>query len=314
MRLLVLVTLATMAASAHSFSLPPGVDMREIKYLMSIVDPPTCGCVLPTACEVHIPNAHFVGLRCNGQQVRFCCKRKRNPNAKTNFRLTPELVEKTTTTSDRVEPECYCVETSKCRTEKVDFSFGKSCGFGFVRCCGDGLISQVEEEDISHKDNTVVEEMTTVLQPDNLRGKVSDHASTRVQLGDHFVPRREDRNITQTDKNTTQTVVDEVKKLPEKVEVFRPPPKEKVTVVTPADPQVKVVTSQSRDSTGTRNSPKGPPLSRKEQEETYRSYMKFVEYHNELFRRQQARRRWQQQQQDSGFLSAMFKSFSDMLG
>ena len=56
---------------------------------MSIVDPPTCGCVLPTACEVHIPNAHFVGLRCNGQQVRFCCRRKKNPNAKTNFRLTP---------------------------------------------------------------------------------------------------------------------------------------------------------------------------------------------------------------------------------
>ena len=198
---------------------------------------------------------------------------------------------------------------------KVDFSFGKSCGFGFVRCCGDGLISQVEEEDISHKDNAVVEEMTTVLQPDDLpRGNVSDHASTRVQLGDHFVPRREDRNITQTDKNTTQTVVDEVKKLPEKVEVFRPPPKEKVTVVTPADPQVKVVASQRRDSTGKWNSPKGPPLSRKEQEETYRSYMKFVEYHNELFRRQQARRRWQQQQQDSGFFSAMFRSFSDMLG
>ena len=56
---------------------------------MSIVDPPTCGCVLPTACEVHIPNAHFVGLRCNGQQVRFCCRRKKNPNAKTSFRLTP---------------------------------------------------------------------------------------------------------------------------------------------------------------------------------------------------------------------------------
>ena len=184
-----------------------------------------------------------------------------------------------------------------------------------MRCCGDGLISQVEEEAVSQKDNAVVEEMTTILQPDDLpRGNVSDHASTRVQLGDHFVPRREDRNITQTDKNTTQTVVDEVKKLPEKVEVFRPPPKEKVTVVTPAHPQVKVVASQRRDSTGKWNSPKGPPLSRKEQEETYRSYMKFVEYHNELFRRQQARRRWQQQQQDSGFFSAMFRSFSDMLG
>ena len=59
---------------------------------MSIVDPPTCGCVLPTACEVHIPNAHFVGLRCNGQQVRFCCKRKRNPNARNNFRLTPGMM------------------------------------------------------------------------------------------------------------------------------------------------------------------------------------------------------------------------------
>ena len=185
-----------------------------------------------------------------------------------------------------------------------------------MRCCGDGLISQVEEEDISHKDNAVVEEMTTVLQPDNLRGNVSDHASTRVQLGDHFVPRREDRNATQTDRNATQTVVDEVTKLQEKkdVEVIRPPPKEKVTVVTPADPQVKVVASQRRDSTGKINSPRGPPLSRKEQEETYRSYMKFVEYHNELFRRQQARRRWQQQQQDSGFFSAMFRSFSDMLG
>ena len=63
--------------------------VSQPRYLMSIVDPPTCGCVLPTACEVHIPNAHFVGLRCNGQQVRFCCKRKKNQNARTNFRLTP---------------------------------------------------------------------------------------------------------------------------------------------------------------------------------------------------------------------------------
>lgn len=225
------------------------------------------------------------------------------------------------TNSDNAEPECECVEGSKCRTAKVDFSFGKSCGFGFVRCCGGGgRISKVEKEDEnegeddSQKDNAVVEEITAVLQPDDhAKGNVGDHASTKVQLADHLVPRKE--------RNTTKSGVDEVAKMNEeedivqekKVGVIRHHPKEKVTVVTP-DPQVKVVTSQSRDSTGRRNSPKGPPLSRKEHEETYRSYMKFVEYHNELFRRQQDRRRWQQQQQDAGFFSAMFRSFSDMLG
>ena len=31
MRILVLVTLAAMATLTHTFSLPPGIDMREIK-------------------------------------------------------------------------------------------------------------------------------------------------------------------------------------------------------------------------------------------------------------------------------------------
>ena len=238
------------------------------------------------------------------------------------------------TTPARVEPDCDCVEASKCRTDKVDFSFGKSCGFGFVRCCGGGgLISEKEEEedgDVSQKqnsvlrsafagwegiqkDNAVVEEITTVLQPDDrAKGNASDHASTRVQLADHFVPKRKDGNTTQAGVDVVVTEEEDVGQ-EEKVEVIRPPPSEKVTVVTP-DPQIKVVASQSRDSTGRRNSPNGPPLSRREQEETYRSYMKFVEYHNELFRRQQARKRWQQQQQDAGFFSGMFRSFSDMFG
>ena len=84
-------------------------------------------------------------------------------------------------------------------------------------------------------------------------------------------------------------------------------------MVTPG-PEIKVVASQSRDSTGRRNAPRGPPLSRREEEETYRSYMKFVEYHNELFRRQQARRRWEQQQQEGGLFSGVFRSISDMFG
>ena len=221
------------------------------------------------------------------------------------------------TTSDPAERECECVESSECRTDKVDFSFGKSCGFGFVRCCDDGIIREQQSEDVSGKDNAVVEEITTVLQPDaQTEGRnASDHPSTRVQLADHFVPKKEERNTTEETSTDVVTKLQQEEETvqEEKVEVVRPPPKERVTVVTPG-PEIKVVASQSRDSTGRRNAPRGPPLSRREEEETYRSYMKFVEYHNELFRRQQARRRWEQQQQEGGLFSGVFRSISDMFG
>ena len=82
----------------------------------------------------------------------------------------------------------------------------------------------------------------------------------------------------------------------------------KVTVVTPAPAPAPVVVavSQSRDDTGLRTSPVKPPLSRE------MMTRRFVQYHNELLRR----RRWQQQlqQQDTGLLSNMFRSFTDMFG
>ena len=88
------------------------------------------------------------------------------------------------TTSDRAaERECACVESSECRTDKVDFSFGKSCGFGFVRCCHEGIIREQQTEDVSGKDNAVVEEITTVLKPDDqTEGR---NASERAQLLRH---------------------------------------------------------------------------------------------------------------------------------
>ena len=35
--------------------------------------------------------------------------------------------------------ECQCVEYSQCSEDKMDFTFGKSCSFGKVRCCKKAL-------------------------------------------------------------------------------------------------------------------------------------------------------------------------------
>ena len=84
----------------------------------------------------------------------------------------------------------------------------------------------------------------------------------------------------------------------------------KVTVVTPAPAPAPVVVavSQSRDDAGLRTSPVKPPLSRE------MMTRRFVQYHNELLRRRRWQQQQQRQQQDTGLLSNMFRSFTDMFG
>ena len=43
----------------------------------------------------------------------------------------PKVPEKMPESNDH----CHCIESSRCPTEKMDFTFGRSCSIGFVRCC-----------------------------------------------------------------------------------------------------------------------------------------------------------------------------------
>ena len=202
-------------------ALPFPIDLREVRQLMAIVDPPTCGCVgapgqvvIPGGpfCQIHVPGAEYVGLRC-APGSKFCCRRKKigapatfnlkeiaaqipnNLRAQvmkeapaavsdklrdlivsqeerekvkvkpaTEVRIEKEAQEEPVAIQaeepkeEKVEDSCSCVENPRCPQDNQDFTFGKSCSFGYVRCClrpGDKLIDvetdALEEPEEDHE-------------------------------------------------------------------------------------------------------------------------------------------------------------------
>jgi hypothetical protein len=346
------------ASVAHGLSLPPGFDMREIKYLLSVVDPPSCKCAPPTACEVPIPNAHFVGFRCNGYEKRFCCKRKNKANTSSRLKLVPDLVlkekimqgldlvekqgaegaketiekelkeilieevrretsnddrDKVETTTEVVaetelnaeDGNCSCVESSKCSSNRMDFSFGRSCGFGFVRCCGggggEGEAKKTEEdvfelEIVEDKDRFIIGDGNSP-RLDTEYKKEERVNKPATSLGEEMVPKK---NFTRHSRPDVLKVLPPRSSSEE--EGFSGPRTGGPLI---AKPTIEVSGANSRFII----SNKASGVANKEDE--YAKYVKFLHYQNLLRQRQMeaARRRMQQSQQQGAM--GYFYSMAD---
>ena len=42
----------------------PGFDVKEVMRLVATVEPKTCGCIAPQACNIRIPYSSFIGINC----------------------------------------------------------------------------------------------------------------------------------------------------------------------------------------------------------------------------------------------------------
>ena len=72
--------------------------------------------------------------------VRIC--NKQTHSCRTHLMAHPVEIEKTETVrNDR----CHCIERSQCPEEKMDFTFGKSCQLGTVRCCSHEIVQEKQE-------------------------------------------------------------------------------------------------------------------------------------------------------------------------
>ena len=72
--------------------------------------------------------------------VRIC--NKQTHSCRTHLMAHPVEIEKTEIVrNDR----CHCIERSQCPEEKMDFTFGKSCQLGTVRCCNYEIVQEKQE-------------------------------------------------------------------------------------------------------------------------------------------------------------------------
>jgi len=251
-------------------------DLTEIKNLLRIVNPQSCGCALPPSCPIAIKGAHLVGFRCNqAAGFEFCCERRipgtstRIPNVKelksmlpkgvtgnpqneqvfkvaeeiaqeavdsgkdleslllndesaTDIRIKPAdtVVIPNVHNADRRdananEPFCSCLLGHTCSIGGADFSFGKSCKFGSVRCCGQAVLEHIQSggeermetemekqkmganaEEVTEKDNvehvikTEIEEeiRNEEFQPTENKEKVTIVTSMVHQIPINIVP------------------------------------------------------------------------------------------------------------------------------
>ena len=59
----IILFLATFALFGPVEALP-GFDVKEVMRLVATVEPKTCGCITPLACNIRIPYSSFIGINC----------------------------------------------------------------------------------------------------------------------------------------------------------------------------------------------------------------------------------------------------------
>jgi len=75
----------------------PQFDLREVKQILNLVDPKTCGCRPREHCEVPVPGAEAIGFRCGGHGIMPCCSRRRFPSlAKADREMPDRMIEEVT--------------------------------------------------------------------------------------------------------------------------------------------------------------------------------------------------------------------------
>jgi hypothetical protein len=95
------------------------------------------------------------------------------PTATTTETTTTTTVPTTTTMKIMTGDDCRCVDFSECPASKMDFSFGRSCRYGQVRCCiqksenvlsevilTENILSEIEQEvenDLQRKPSTTTQ-------------------------------------------------------------------------------------------------------------------------------------------------------------
>ena len=73
---------------------------------------------------------------------------------------------------------CPCRDSSECPAERVDYSFGSSCGFGFVKCCtkapatasaseDDQMVVTEDEADDEEEENPTIKLLFPLVPPEN---------------------------------------------------------------------------------------------------------------------------------------------------
>lgn len=98
---------------------------------------------------------------------------------------------------------CSCIKSGECPVEKLDLSFGSSCGFGSERCCGNIDLSKNEtkavddEPIIELKNEDFQEKMDAQLSP--IQGSVPI-----ANIPDLIVPMREEDDVPV--KSTTTSI------------------------------------------------------------------------------------------------------------
>ena len=65
---------------------------------------------------------------------------------------------------------CSCVRDKDCTPDRMDFTFGKSCSFGFVRCCPLEDTSEKEEDEVLLEETVI-----TVVQEEEEEEKEGHH-------------------------------------------------------------------------------------------------------------------------------------------
>jgi len=268
-------------------SLPPGLNLREVESLLSMVDPKTCGCSAPPPnprCEIAIPQARMIGVTC--KKGVFCCRRKRlgppqptgsalppkmrndvreptsgvglasprkpnpvyHPEATTVATLLPSATDtqasvvpvgvrpnpvykkKEEAQSPSDEKECGCILETQCQPQNVDYSFGKSCTFGQVRCC----TTKVQDLDVDKENIGNVDKKGDKKKPD----AVTDLPSTL-----HQEPNRKQNPNLKATVITRPKPKTEVVTSPKPIVEVVTSPKSIFKVVTSPKPIVEVVTS-----------------------------------------------------------------------